>query len=160
MAPHTSTLAWKIPWTEEPVRLQSMGSRRVRHDWATSLSHFHQLPRGHTFKPCPFSLGCQELPVLANRWVASPSAFWLLCCSFTGVTMKWSEVKSLSCIQLSASLWTVVCQAPLSMGFSRQEYWCGLLLPSLRKSLPFSFSEWCLSPAWKWMLPPSNCASG
>ena len=32
MATHSSTLAWKIPWTEEPGRLQSMGSRRVRHD--------------------------------------------------------------------------------------------------------------------------------
>ena len=32
MAPHSSTLAWKIPWTEEPVRLQSMGSLRVGHD--------------------------------------------------------------------------------------------------------------------------------
>ena len=32
MAPHSSTFAWKIPWTEEPCRLQSMGSRRVRHD--------------------------------------------------------------------------------------------------------------------------------
>ena len=31
MAPHSSTLAWKIPWTEEPVRLQSMGSLRVGH---------------------------------------------------------------------------------------------------------------------------------
>ena len=31
-APHSSTLAWKIPWTEEPDRLQSMGSQRVRHD--------------------------------------------------------------------------------------------------------------------------------
>ena len=38
MAPHSSTLAWKIPWTEEPGRLQSMGSRRVGHDWVTSLS--------------------------------------------------------------------------------------------------------------------------
>ena len=38
VAPHSSTLAWKIPWTEEPGRLQSMGSRRVRHDWVTSLS--------------------------------------------------------------------------------------------------------------------------
>ena len=38
MAPHSSTLAWKIPWVEGPGRLQSMGSRRVRHDWATSLS--------------------------------------------------------------------------------------------------------------------------
>ena len=32
MAPHSSTLAWKIPWTEDPGRLQSMGSLRVRHD--------------------------------------------------------------------------------------------------------------------------------
>ena len=38
MAPHCSTLAWKIPWTEEPGRLQSTGSQRVRHDWATSFS--------------------------------------------------------------------------------------------------------------------------
>ena len=40
MAPHSSTLAWKIPWTEEPGRLQSMGSLRVGHDWVTSLSLF------------------------------------------------------------------------------------------------------------------------
>ena len=38
MAPHSSTLAWKIPRTEEPGRLQSMGLLRVGHDWATSLS--------------------------------------------------------------------------------------------------------------------------
>ena len=38
LATHSSTLAWKIPWMEEPGRLQSMGSLRVRHDWATSLS--------------------------------------------------------------------------------------------------------------------------
>ena len=38
MAIHSSTLAWKIPWTEEPDRLQSMGSQRVGHNWATSLS--------------------------------------------------------------------------------------------------------------------------
>ena len=38
MAPHSSTLAWKIPWTQEPGRLQSMGSLRVGHDWAI---HFH-----------------------------------------------------------------------------------------------------------------------
>ena len=40
MAPHSSTLAWKIPWMEEPGRLQSIGSQRVGHDWATSLSLF------------------------------------------------------------------------------------------------------------------------
>ena len=40
MAPHSSTLAWKIPWTEEPGGLWSMGSLRVEHDWVTSLSLF------------------------------------------------------------------------------------------------------------------------
>ena len=40
MAPHYSTSAWKIPWTEEPGRLQSMGSLRVGHDRVTSLSLF------------------------------------------------------------------------------------------------------------------------
>ena len=38
MATHSSILAWKIPWTEEPGRLQSLGSQTVGHDWATSLS--------------------------------------------------------------------------------------------------------------------------
>ena len=49
MAPHFRTLAWKIPWMEEPGRLQSMGSLGVRHDWATLLSlftfHFHALEK-------------------------------------------------------------------------------------------------------------------
>ena len=40
VAPPSSTLAWKIPWTEEPGRLQSMGLRRVGHDLETSLSLF------------------------------------------------------------------------------------------------------------------------
>ena len=40
MAPHSSTLAWKIPWMEEPGRLQSMWSLRVGHDGVISL-HFH-----------------------------------------------------------------------------------------------------------------------
>ena len=40
MAPHSSTLAWKLPWTEEPGRLQSMRSLRVGHDSVTSLSLF------------------------------------------------------------------------------------------------------------------------
>ena len=46
MAPHSSTLAWKIPWTEGPGGLQSMGSLRVGHDWATSLTfYFHALEK-------------------------------------------------------------------------------------------------------------------
>ena len=42
MATHSSTLAWKIPWTEEPGRLQSIGSLRVKHDWVTSLTYLLQ----------------------------------------------------------------------------------------------------------------------
>ena len=46
MAPHSSTLAWKIPWTEEPGGLQSMGSLRVRHDSDFPFtSHFHALEK-------------------------------------------------------------------------------------------------------------------
>ena len=48
MATHSSTLAWKIPWMEEPGTLQSMGSQRVGHDWATSHSHSHGLLRCFT----------------------------------------------------------------------------------------------------------------
>ena len=39
IAPHSSTLAWRIPWTEDPGKLQSIRSLRVGHDWETSLSH-------------------------------------------------------------------------------------------------------------------------
>ena len=42
MAPHSSTLAWKIPWMEESGRLQSMGSLGVRHDWS-DLACMHSL---------------------------------------------------------------------------------------------------------------------
>ena len=45
MAPHSSTLAWKIPWTEEPDGLQFMGSLRVGHDRATFTFHFHALEK-------------------------------------------------------------------------------------------------------------------
>ena len=46
MAPHSSTLAWKIPWMEEPGRLQSMGLRRVRHDFTFTFTfHFHALEK-------------------------------------------------------------------------------------------------------------------
>ena len=56
MAPHSSTLAWKIPWTEEPGRLQSMGSQRVGHDWATSLSLFTFLHWRRKWQPTPVFL--------------------------------------------------------------------------------------------------------
>ena len=56
MAPHSSTLAWNIPWAEEPGRLQSMGSRRVRHDWETSLSLFTSMHWRRKWQPTPVFL--------------------------------------------------------------------------------------------------------
>ena len=56
MAPHSSTLAWKILWTEEPGRLQSMGLRRVRQDCATSLSLFIFMHWRRKWQPTPVFL--------------------------------------------------------------------------------------------------------
>ena len=56
MAPYSSPLAWKIPWMEEPGRLQSMGSRRVGHDWATSLSLFTFMHWRRKWPPTPVFL--------------------------------------------------------------------------------------------------------
>ena len=53
---HMSTLAWKVPWTEEPGRLQSMGSLRVRHDWVTSLSLSTFIRWGRKWQPTPVFL--------------------------------------------------------------------------------------------------------
>ena len=72
MAIHSTTVAWKIPRTEEPGRLQSMGSQRVGHDWATSL-HFTSLPldwklcesRPHLFLGCQL---CAQQSPRAGSW--------------------------------------------------------------------------------------------
>ena len=56
MAPHSSTLAWKIPWMEEPGGIQSMGLLRVRHDWATSLSLFTFMHWRWKWQPTPVFL--------------------------------------------------------------------------------------------------------
>ena len=56
MAAPSSTLAWQIPWTEEPARLQSMGLLRVRHDWAASLSLFTSMHWRRKWHPTPVFL--------------------------------------------------------------------------------------------------------
>ena len=56
MAPHSSTLAWKIPWTEEPGRLQSIRSLRVGNNWATSLSLFTFTHWRRKWQPTPVFL--------------------------------------------------------------------------------------------------------
>ena len=56
MAPHSSTPAWKIPWTEEPGRLQSMGSLGVGHNGVTSLSLFTFMHWRRKWQPTPVFL--------------------------------------------------------------------------------------------------------
>ena len=73
MAPHSSTLAWKIPWMEEPGRLQSMGSLRVRHDWATSLSLFTFMHWRRKWQPTPVFLPGES----QGRGIVRQSRTWL-----------------------------------------------------------------------------------
>ena len=82
MAPHSNTLAWKIPWTEEPGRLQSMGSLRVGHDWATSLS-LSCIGEGNGN---PLQCSCLEHPRDGGAWWAA----------VYGVAQSWTRLKRLS----------------------------------------------------------------
>ena len=84
MALHSSTLAWRIPWTEEPGRLQSMGSQRVRHDWATSLSlSLSCIGEGNGN---PLQCSCLENPRDGGAWWAA----------FSGVAQSRTRLQRLS----------------------------------------------------------------
>ena len=69
IGPHSSTLAWKIPWMEEPGRLQSMRLLRVRHDWVTSLSLFTFMHWRRKWQPTPVS--CLGNPRDGGAWWAA-----------------------------------------------------------------------------------------
>ena len=84
MAPHSSTLAWEIPWTEGPGRLKSMGSLGVGHDWATSLSLFTFMHWRRKWQPTPVLL-----PGESQGW----GAWWA---AVYGVTQSRIRLKWLS----------------------------------------------------------------
>ena len=234
MATNSSVLAWRIPWTEKPGRLQSMGSHRVGHDWSDlaaaaaagciKLESFciaketvssvqissvvqscltlcdplncntpgfpvhHQLlelaqinvhwvsdaiqpshPLSSTSPPAPnpsqhqslfqwvnssheMAKGIHPAAAAAAKSLQSCPTLWdPMDCSLPGFSVhgilqvrtlewvntsfsnawKWKvKVKSLSCVRLLATPWTAAYQAPPSMGFSRQQYWSGVPLPS------------------------------
>ena len=67
MATHSSTLALKIPWTEEPGRLPSIGSQRVKHDWVTSLSLSHTIRAKYTFFSVNVNLPGKEHVTVHNK---------------------------------------------------------------------------------------------
>ena len=81
MAPHSSILAWKIPWAEEPGGLQSTWSLRVRHDWATSLSLFTFIHWRKKWQPTPVLL-----PGESQGW----GAWWVAVC---GVAQSRTRLK-------------------------------------------------------------------
>ena len=84
MAHHSRTLVWKIPWMEEPSRLRSMGSLRVGHNWATSLSLFTFMHRRRKWKPLQCSF--LENPRDGGAWWAA----------IYGVAQIWTWLKWLS----------------------------------------------------------------
>ena len=81
MASHSSTLAWKIPWMEEPGGLQSMGLLRVGHDWATSLSLFTFMHWRRKWQPTPVFLPWES----QGRWSLVGSRLW----GCTESRLKW-----------------------------------------------------------------------
>ena len=92
MAPHSSTPAWKIPWTEEPGRLQSMGSLPVGYDWATSLSLFTFMHWRRKWQPTPVFLPGEpqgrESLVGCHLW--GHTIVWLQCRRRVG--HDWSDL--------------------------------------------------------------------
>ena len=72
MATHSSTLAWKIPWTEEPGRLQSMGSLRIGQDSVTSHSLFTVMHWRGTWQPTPVFLPGDS----QGRWSLVGCGLW------------------------------------------------------------------------------------
>ena len=92
MVPHSSTLAWKIPWMEEPGGLQSTGLLRVGHDWATSLLLFTFM---HWRRKCnPLQCSCLENPRGGGAWWAA----------VYGVAQSWTRLKWLSSSSRETSL--------------------------------------------------------
>ena len=106
MAPHSSTLAWKIPWTEEPGRLQSMGSLRVGHEDTTERLHCHfSLSCIGEGNGNPLQCSCLENPSDGGAW-------WAAIC---GVAQSRTRMKQLS----SSSSSIVTYDRNLSLKFYR-----------------------------------------
>ena len=127
MAPHSSTLAWKIPWTKEPGRLQCMGSlSRPRPNDFTFTFHFPALQKEMATHS---SVLAWSIPGMGEPG-GLPSMG----------SQSWTRLKRLSSssssrVQLLTTPWTAEHQAPPSLGFSRQEYWSRAPLPSPEKML-------------------------
>ena len=141
MATHSSILAWESPWTEEPGGLQSMGSRRVRHDWATNI-HTDKLEE----------VGISSVQSLSHvRLFMTP---WTAACQASlSITNSWSLLKLMS-IELVMPSYHLILFHPL------------LLLPSIFSSIRVFSNESVLCIRWpkywsfSFNISPSNEYSG
>ena len=131
MATHSSTLAWKIPWTEEPGRLQSMGSLRVGHDWATSLS-LSCIGEGNGK---PLQCSCLENPRDRGAWWAA----------LYGVAKSQTRLKRLSS---SSSTTNKIYQQEAAHGTA--EYIL-IIRPKNQKI------QWPLESGWTWFTSHCCC---
>ena len=141
-APHSSTLAWKIPWTKEPGGLQSMGSQRVGDDWATSLPLFTFMTGEGNGNPLQCS--CLENPRDEGIWWAA----------VYGVAQSGTRLKRLSS---SSSSVAVVSSSLATHGLQHTRLPCPSLSPRVcsLESI-WVFSNWCPSSHW---CPPSISSS-
>ena len=114
-----SPLAWKVPWTEEPGGLQSMGSLGIGHDWATSLSLFTFMHWRRKWQPTPVFLPGES----QGRGSLVGCCLWGRTESDTTEATWWQRWQ-LFCHTI------VACEATLSMVFPRQKYWSELPFPS------------------------------
>ena len=101
MEPHSSTLAWKIPWMEEPGRLQSIGLLKVEHAWATSLSLFTFMHWRRKWQPTPVFLPGES---------QGRGAWWA---AIYGVTQGQTRLKRLSLAADASKVMLKILQARL-----------------------------------------------
>ena len=151
MATHSSVLAWRIPWREEPGRLQSTGSQRVGHDWATSLllssmfqffninGHFQENIKTYwteqsTIKIYHLVFCISSVQSLNHVWLfATP---WTAACwGSLSITNSWSLFRLMSIVSVMPSNQLILCH-PL------------LLLPSIFLSIRVFSNESVLRIRW------------
>ena len=138
MAPHSSTLAWKIPWMEEPGRLQSMGSLRVGHDSVTSLS-LSCIGEGNGN---PLQCSCLENPRDGGAWQAA----------IYGVIQSWTRLKRLSSSSIE-HLWSPM----FNWSSSKQALVSTFVCTDLWCVKGWTKGGWSNNDLSK-TLKPSNCA--
>ena len=141
MATHSSILTWKIPWTEEPGRLQSMGYQRVGHNWATFFHFLFIL--FNSFHLVLLSSSIYTVFICINLWSLVYLDFFPLIIKFLLPGILYYCIyhvalsrSALDYVRLFATPWTVTHQAPLSMGVLQARILEWVVMPSSRGSSP------------------------